>query len=101
MNRIDAKKIAEIVTNEQLQEMFNAAKIGIKDWTKVSVVNKGMTKGSTWNILAKNFDVNANQNIMAKINMVREFGDFLPDNLKPKKKNKVNNFIQFHQEPEF
>ena len=101
MNRTDAKKIAQIITNEQLQEMFNAAKIGIKDWTKVSNVNKGMTKGSTWNILAKNFDVNANQNIMAKINMVREFGDFLPDNLKPKKKNKVNNFIPFHQEPEF
>ena len=100
MNRTDAKKIAEIVTNEQLQEMFNAAKIGIKDWTKVSNVNKGMTKGSAWNVLAKNFDVNYKHHIMAKTNMVREFGDFLSEDLKPKKKTKVNNYKPFHQEPE-
>ncbi len=101
MNRTDAKKIAQIITNEQLEEMFNAAKIGIKDWTKVSAVNKGMTKGSAWNILAKNFDVNSNPHIMAKINMVREFGDFLSEDLKPKKKSKVCLSTPFHQDPEF
>jgi hypothetical protein len=101
MNRIDAKKIAEIVTNEQLDEMFNVAKIGIKDWTKVSNVNKGMSKGSAWNILAKNFDVNIKHHIMAKINMIREFGEFLPEELKIKKKSKVSQLRPFHQEPEF
>lgn len=101
MNRTDSKKIAEVITNEQLQEMFNNAQVKIKDWTKVSNVNKGMTKGSTWNILAKNFDVNAKHHIMAKVNMIREFGEFLPENLKPVKKNKVNNSIPFHQDPEF
>ena len=58
MNKRDAKKVAQYITNEQLQEMFNAAKLGVKDWTKVSSVNKGMTKGTSWNILAKNFDIN-------------------------------------------
>ena len=101
MNRTDAKKIAENITNEQLQEMFNAAKVGIKDWTTVSTVNKGMTKGTAWNVLAKNFDVNVTHHNLAKINMVREFGDFLTEDFKPKKKNKVDNFIPFHQEPEF
>lgn len=101
MNRSDSKKIAEGITNEQLQDMLNNAKVSIRDWTKVSIVNKGMTKGSAWNILGKNFNVNSIYHIMAKINMIREFGDFLSENLKPKKKNKVNNFIPFHQEPEF
>ena len=100
MNRTDAKKIAEIITNEKLREMFNAAFFGIKDWTKVSNVNKGMTKSSAWNVLAKNFDVNYKHHIMAKTNMVREFGDFLSEDLKPKKKTKVNNYKPFHQEPE-
>ncbi|MCK9416585.1 hypothetical protein M0Q97_08020 [Candidatus Dojkabacteria bacterium] len=39
-----------------------------------------MTKGVSWNILAKDFDVNANHHILAKINMVREFGEFLSNN---------------------
>ena len=63
MNRIDARKIAETITNEQLQQMFETAKAKITDWTKVSSVNKGMTKGVSWNILAKDFDVNSKHHI--------------------------------------
>lgn len=44
MNRADSKKIAETITNEQLKDMFEKAKSSISDWTKVSNVNKGMTK---------------------------------------------------------
>ena len=100
MNKTDVKKIAQIITSEQLQEMFNAAKIGVKDWTKVSNVNKGMTKGVSWNILAKDFDVSKTHHIMAKVNMIREFGDFLPDDLKIKKQ--VKKFqIPIHQDPKF
>ena len=86
MNRKDAREIAQKITNEQLQQMFDNAKKGIKDWTKVSNNNKGFTKGVAWNILAKDFDLNYNYHILAKTNMVREFGEFLPDELKPKKK---------------
>jgi hypothetical protein len=32
--------------------MFDLAKNNIEDWSKVSIVNKGMTKGTAWNILA-------------------------------------------------
>lgn len=100
MNRTAAKQIAENITNEQLLEMFNKAKDGVKDWTKVSSVNKGITKGTAWNILAKDFDVNHRYHILAKTNMVREFGEFLPNELKLKKKerNKVN---AVHQWPLF
>jgi hypothetical protein len=85
MNRKDAKEIAQKITNEQLQQMFDNAKKGIKDWTKVSNGNKGLSKGIAWNILARNFDVTKTYHILAKINMVREFGEFLPDELKIKK----------------
>ena len=101
MNRSDSKKIALTITNEQLLEMFNNAKNGIKDWTKISNVNKGITKGVAWNILAKDFDVNKTHHNLAKINMIREFGEFLPIELKPIKKNhkKYDNLV--HQEPKF
>ena len=100
MNRIDARKIAEKITNEQLQKMFESAKKEIKDWTKVSSVNKGLTKGTAWNVLAKDFDVNHNYHIMAKTNMVREFGEFLPVEIKPERKTKkMNNPV--HQDPIF
>ena len=101
MNRINAKKIAKTITNEQLKEMFEAAKANIIDWTKVSNVNKGLTKGVSWNILAKDFDVNKSYHILAKINMVREFGEFLPGQLKPKKSNRPLNKPPVHQEPDF
>ena len=64
MNRNNAKKIAQTITNEQLKDMFDNAKIGVKDWTKVSCVNKGMTKGVSWNILAKNFDISYSYHIV-------------------------------------
>jgi hypothetical protein len=102
MNRNDARKIAETITNEQLQQMFETAKVKITEWTKVSSVNKGITKGVSWNILAKDFDVNAKHHILAKTNMVREFGEFLPNQVKPQGSNR-----QFfdkppvHQEPKF
>lgn len=101
MNRIEAKKIAEKITNEELAEMFDNAKANITDWTKVSVVNKGMSKGSAWNILASDFDIETNYNILAKVNMVREFGEFLPNYLKPVKENKKININVVHQEPRF
>lgn len=100
MNRNDAKKIAQTITNQQLQQMFNTAQAKITDWRKTSIVNKGMTKGVAWNILAKDFDVTANHSILYKTNMVREFGEFLPEDLKPKKKQgRIYRLV--HQDPEF
>ena len=101
MNRIDAKKIAEVITNEQLQTMFNTAKLYTKDWTAVSIVNKGLTKGTAWNILYTGFDVNKKIHILAKINMIREFGEFLPLELKSVKKPKRVISNPHHEEPVF
>ena len=100
MNRTDAKLIAEKITNEELAEMFENAKANITDWTKVSSVNKGMSKGAAWNILASDFDVDKTYHNLAKVNMVREFGEFLPNYLKPTKKPK-STIKAVHQEPRF
>lgn len=102
MNRSDARKIAEIITNEELQEMFNTAKSKITNWEEVSRVNRGMTKGVSWNILTRDFNVNKSYHILAKTNMVREFGQFLPDRLKPSiKKKEWSDKPPIHQEPIF
>jgi hypothetical protein len=102
MNRNDARKIADTITNEQLQQMFDNAKLNITDWTKVSSVNKGITKGAAWNILAKDFNINSNHHILAKTNMIREFGNFLSDHLKPQKSNQQFSIKPpIHQEPMF
>ena len=101
MNRRDARKIAEIVTNKQLQNMFECAKNTITDWTKVSSVNKSLTKGAAWNILAKGFDLKHRYCILAKTNMVWEFGDYLPDEFKLPKK-QAKSFVEpMHEDPVF
>lgn len=100
MNRNDARRIAQTISNEQIMEMFNKAKESIKDWTKISNCNKGITKGVAWNILAKDFDVTTNYHILARTNMVREFGEFLPIEIKPKRITKQTQ-TPIHQEPQF
>ena len=101
MNRYDAKTIAEDITNEQLKQMFDTAKAEIKNWEKVSNVNKSFSKGTAWNILVANFDINHNYHILAKINMIREFGEYLPNKLKPRKKEKRIEQKPVHQKPIF
>jgi len=100
MRKHEARKIAEKITNKQIAAMFSAAKEGIKDWTKVSRVNKGMTKGAAWNILAAKFDQSHNYHIMAKTNMVMEFGDFLPNDLRQKIVRRTK-LTPVHQNPNF
>lgn len=103
MNRTLARKLAETITNAQLKDMFDKAQNGIRDWTKTATVNKGMTKGAAWNILAADFDENKEYPTIAKTNMIREFGDFLPQQLRnpPKDKKQYEPKAPVHQEPRF
>ena len=102
MNKSNAKKIAETITFIQLQEMFNSAKEKITDWTVVSNVNKQMSKGTAWNILFASLKPEMMAHPMAIKNMIWEFGDYLPNNLKiQKKSNDKSAVIVTHQEPIF
>lgn len=104
MNRNEAKKIAETVSNKDLNEMFKNAQSSITDWKQVSRVNIGLSKGIAFNILSngfgKEFDESKAIHILAKINMIREFGEFLPNYSKPIRKERTENSTS-HQEPNF
>ena len=101
ISRNKARDIAKTITNEQLQDMFDKAKFSIMDWTKVSNINKSISKGAAWNILAANFDVNVKQSELAKTNMILEFGDYLDYSLKVPTKKVVNQKTIIHQKPIF
>ena len=103
MNRAKAKELSETITNAQIKEMLEKAKIYIKDWTRVSDVNKGLTKGAAWNMFAKDFDENIDYPSCTKLNIIREFGNFLPsDLLYPRKDKKFHQPTPpVHQEPIF
>lgn len=102
MNRTDARKIAETITTEQLYQMILTAKNRIADWGKVSIINKTLSVGTAWNVLCKTFDKDiSNHSNLYKINLIREFGQYLPEELKPKKKAKIPTTIFVHQEPNF
>lgn len=101
MNKADARRIAETVTPEQLESMFERAKVGITDWEQVSVVNPGMTKGTAWNILRGALTSSGARRHLAVTNMVREFGDFLDESLKPANKVRGPAPTPYHQDPIF
>ena len=102
MNKTNAKKIAETITFVQLQDMFNNAKENITDWTVTSAVNKQMSKGTAWNILFVSLKPETMTHPMAIKNMIWEFGDHLPEQLKIKKQTKVSRHVDVtHQEPNF
>ena len=101
MNRKTARGIAETISNEQIQQMFNNARAKITCWRKTSLVIKGMTKGTAWNILTKDFDLEAKYHVLEKTNMVREFGEFLPHELKPNEKEKRQFTQPVHEDPIF
>jgi hypothetical protein len=94
MNRNLAKELALNVSLEDLKQMFVMAKDKISDWTKVSDVNKGMSKGTAFNILSAGINnyksINEIHNL-AKTNMIREFGEFLPNI--PKKENRDKQIV--------
>jgi hypothetical protein len=105
MQRYEARKIAETITFEELKQMFMVAQKSITDWSKQAHVNKSMTKGSAFNLLSNGFGEgghytkDTNIHILAKTNMIWEFGEFLPNYIKPKKKAKT--IPTMHQEPKF
>jgi len=101
MNRQYARKLAETITNAELMEMLNNAKSGITNWKQTSCVNKSLTKGVAWNVLGKDFTLETSRHVIAKTNMIREFGDYLPEHLRHPKKAKKKKVALVHEEPIF
>lgn len=103
MTRPEAKKLAEIVTPAELKAMLIDARINITDWTRRSRVNIGMTIGATFNIFSVGFEIESplpkDLHILAKTNMIWEFGEYLPKYVKPLPKKTKLDVRVAHQEP--
>lgn len=97
----EAKIIAETISNEDLLIMITNAKEGIRHWNVRSSINNGMSIGVSWNILAKDFDVSLTYHQIVKKNLLREFGDYLPIELRIKRDSKKPKQSFVHQEPDF
>ena len=102
MNKTQARKIAETITFPEVEQMFENAKKNITDWTEVSAVNKGMSKGTAWNILSDGLNPRIIKQPLALRNMIWEFGDHLPDSarIEPAKKTREKVSVH-HEEPVF
>lgn len=105
MNRAYAEIVVKTITKEQLKQMVLNAKDNITDWKKPSVVNLSATIGTTWNILTpwvfKEFFLN-NIGHSHMVNLIREFGEYLPEELKPILHKAPNvEYELVHQEPIF
>ncbi|WP_219495045.1 hypothetical protein [Proteus terrae] len=98
MNKSDARKIAQTITSEQLNDMFERAKRSITNWEIKSKVNPQFSIGATWNIFYSVYTANKLLHVTAKANMIREFGDYLDESLKPVKKSKRGMSIKIHHE---
>jgi len=102
MNKSEARKIAGTITNEQIAQMLKKAKEEITDWSAGSTVNQSLSLGAAWNILAKDFDPSKELHFLHKMNLVREFGRYLPKDIdKPEKKRRRKRIPSVHQEPIF
>lgn len=102
MNKSEANKVAEVITYDQLITMFDNAKIGISDWSVVSNVNKCISRGAAWNILYPSLSPEIINYTLVVRHMIREFGEYIPEELKPVKEKFVKSFVNvIHQEPKF
>ena len=100
MTRSYAKDLAKRITNEQLKYMLMAAMYRVPDWSKASRGNKSLSIGVCWNLLAKKFNVNKRYSNLHKFNLIREFNEYLPEELKEPAKEKKQIEVS-HQEPDF
>ncbi len=92
-----AEHLSKKLTNLQILEMLKTARKEIVNWKVRSCVNRGITKGACWNILARDYDPHRRDNYLINKNLIWEFGDFLPKNIRFENKLKE----PFHQEPDF
>lgn len=94
----DAKILAGMVKADELKQMFRNAQAKITDWTKTSVINKGMTIGVSFNIYTA-CEITDKLPEFVKANMIREFGEFI-DGYKVSEAKSHKPVLQpTHQEP--
>jgi hypothetical protein len=103
MHRHEARKIAEKITDAQIHDLLVTARKNITKWSDPSRINKTMSRGVVFNIIngaVDNTDPKAVRvSVLIKQNIIREFGEYLPDNLKIDKKKRADNTAPYHEDP--
>lgn len=95
--RSEARQIAQKITFEQIKAMLTTAKSSITDWTSHSRLNKTLSKGMTWNIMTK--ALRPDMHILVKTNLVMEYGEYLPEELRLSEKPRKTFPIVAHANP--
>lgn len=101
MNRLQARKLAETITVEQIKEMLDNAKRGILDWTHASVANKAISRGSHWNLFCQNYKNKTEFSTLLKYRMIQEYGAFLPYRIRHQETKKKDQAKPIHHDPIF
>jgi hypothetical protein len=78
MNKLKAKRLLNLVSNEDIKEMLFNVKYKTEDWSESSIINVSLSKGAAWNILTKDINFNEKLYHIHKLNLLREYGDYLP-----------------------
>ena len=100
MNRKESKRLAEIVSDEQIKTMLDRAKAEIDDWSKASVANIGLSRGCHWNMFCRKYYDAKSFSTIHKYRLIQEYGEFLPEEFHPKKTSRVKT-IPVHHDPIF
>lgn len=81
-----AKELSNKITNAQIVDMLEKAKLCIKNWKKASRANKGLSRGVHWNMFCKDFKIENTYHPILKYRIIQEYNEFLPTNLQEPKK---------------
>jgi len=95
MKKSEAKKLAKTVKAEDLKQMFVNARKGVTKWDEPSRLNKGLSRGTAFNVLVKCVHTKSEIGIT---NMLVEFGDWLPG-YTPQVKQERKRTNPVHQDP--
>jgi len=95
----DSKKLAETLPHDAFTRMLENVKNNISFWENPSRDDKGISRGIVWNLCAKNYD--SESSFYVKFQLLREFGEYLPEEYQPKIRGRKHNYNPIHQKPIF
>lgn len=71
MNKKYATDLSHVITNKQIFDILEKAKLNIKDWSRPSKANKGISRGVIWNMFCKYFDINNHYHYIVKYRIIQ------------------------------
>lgn len=91
ITKLQARELAHQTSDADVKIMLKTAREKVKDWKQPSNINPLMTIGYSFNIFAKALVAvrDKHLHLLTKVNLIREFGKYLPNYKPPKKTLKI------------